>query len=136
MGMDAGGTKQVKSDINVVPLIDVVLVLLVIFMVVTPMLQKGVDVILPKAEFAQKKEGVKITLTIKRDGQMFLEMDRVPRTRLEDKLTSLFENREDKTMHIKADQTLTFDKIMEVMDLCTRAGVKEVGLMTEKAGEE
>ncbi len=136
MGMDAGGTKNVKSDINVVPLIDVVLVLLVIFMVVTPMLQKGVDVILPTAEYAQKKEGVKITLTIKRDGQMFLEMDRVPKTRLEDKLTSIFENREDKTMHIKADETLTFDKIMEIMNICSKAGVKEVGLMTEKAGEE
>ena len=136
MGMDAGGTKNVKSDINVVPLIDVVLVLLVIFMVVTPMLQKGVDVILPTAEYAQKKEGVKITLTIKRDGQMFLEMDRVPKTRLEDKLTSIFENREDKTMHIKADETLTFDKIMGIMNICSRAGVKEVGLMTEKAGEE
>ena len=60
MGMNTDGTKQLKSEINVVPLIDVVLVLLVIFMVVTPMLQKGVDVILPKAEFAQKKEGVKI----------------------------------------------------------------------------
>ncbi|RMF93567.1 MAG: biopolymer transporter ExbD [Candidatus Schekmanbacteria bacterium] len=136
MGMEVGGTKNVKSDINVVPLIDVVLVLLVIFMVVTPMLQKGVDVILPKAKYAEKKEGVKITLTIKRDGQMFLDMDRVPKTRLEDKLTSVFENREDKTMYIKADQTLTFDKIMEVMDICTKAGVKEIGLMTEKTAEE
>jgi len=135
MGMDAGGGKGVKSDINVVPLIDVVLVLLVIFMVVTPMLQKGVDVILPKAEFAQKKESVKMTLTIKRDGQMFLEMDRVPKTRLEDKLISLFENREDKALYIKADETLTFDKIMEVMDLCTKAGIKEVGLMTQIAGD-
>lgn len=135
MGMEAGGTKNVKSDINVVPLIDVCLVLLVIFMVVTPLLQKGVDVRLPKAASATKKEAVKVTLTVKRDGQMYLESDKIASTdRLEEKLTGMFSNREEKSLYIKADETLTFDKIMEVMDICKNAGIKEVGLMTEKKG--
>ena len=132
MAMDVGGNRTVKSDINVVPLVDVCLVLLVIFMVVTPFLQKGVAVILPEASYAAKKPEVKITLTVKKDGTIFLEMDQVPKANLESKLKELFEARVEKSLYMKADTTLNYQAIMDIMDICQQAGIEGVGLMTEK----
>ena len=132
MAMDVGGNRTVKSDINVVPLVDVCLVLLVIFMVVTPLLQKGVDVKLPEAAYAAKKPEVKVTLTVKKDGTIFVEMDQVPKANLESKLKELFEARVEKTLYMKADTTLNYQAIMDIMDICQQAGIESVGLMTEK----
>ena len=132
MAMDLGGNKEVKSDINVVPLVDVCLVLLVIFMVVTPLLQKGVAVILPEASYAAKKPEVKITLTVKKDETIFLEMDQVPKSDLHLRLKKLFEARVEKSLYIKADTTLNYQVIMDIMDICQQAGLEGVGLMTEK----
>lgn len=135
MAMDVGGGRTVKSDINVVPLVDVCLVLLVIFMVVTPLLQKGVDVKLPEAVNAAKKPEVKITLTIKKDGMIYLEMDQVRISGLKRKLDDLFRARTDKTLYMKADVTLNYQKVMDVMNICQEAGVESIGLLTEKKGK-
>jgi len=132
VGMDLGGNKQVKSDINVVPLVDVCLVLLVIFMVVTPLLQKGVDVKLPEASYSAKKPEVKVTLTVKKDGTIYLEMDKVPKSDLHLRLKELFESRVEKSLYIKADTALNYQVIMDIMDICQQAGIEGVGLMTEK----
>jgi len=136
MAMEVGGGKTVKSDINVVPLVDICLVLLVIFMVVTPLLQKGIDVKLPEAAYAAKKPEVKITLTIKKDGMIYLEMDQVQKSGLKAKLDELYKSRVDKTLYLKADSTLNYQTVMDVMDICRSAGIESIGLLTEKkAGE-
>ena len=132
MGMDVGGDRSVKSDINVVPLVDVCLVLLVIFMVVTPLLQKGVDVKLPEAAYSEKKPEVKITLVIKKDGTLYLESDQVPKSNLGNKVKEIFGSRVDKGMYLKADTTLSYQTVMDVMDICRESGVESIGLLTEK----
>lgn len=132
MGMDVGGDKSLKSDINVVPLVDVCLVLLVIFMVVTPLLQKGVDVKLPEAANAAKKPEVKITLAIKKDGTLFLESDQLDKKNLGSKIKDIFKSRTDKSMYLKADTTLAYQTVMDVMDICRNEGVESIALLTEK----
>ena len=136
MGMDVGGDKSLKSDINVVPLVDVCLVLLVIFMVVTPLLQKGVDVKLPEAVNAEKKPEVKITLAIKKDGTLFLESDQLTKRSLGSKIKDIFRSRTDKSMYLKADTTLTYQTVMDVMNICRDEGVESIALLTEKKASE
>ena len=136
MGMDVGGDKSLKSDINVVPLVDVCLVLLVIFMVVTPLLQKGVDVKLPEAIHAEKKPEVKITLAIKKDGTLFLESDQLTKRSLGSKIKDIFRSRTDKSMYLKADTTLTYQTVMDVMNICRDEGVESIALLTEKKASE
>ena len=99
------------------------------------MLQKGIDVRLPETEHAAKKPEVKITLTIKKDGMIYLEMDQVQITGLERKLEDLYRARADKTLYMKADVTLNYQKVMDVMDICQEAGVESIGLLTEKKGK-
>jgi len=135
MGMDVGGKKGVKSDINVVPLIDIVLVLLVIFMVITPLLQKGIDVNIPEKTTAAppppSDENKPIVLSIRQDSSIDINTEPVPRYQLADKVKSIFANRKDKLIFIKADGRLVYGNVVEVMDICRGAGVETIGLVTE-----
>ena len=140
MAMAAGPKRGIKNEINITPLIDVVLVLLIIFMVITPMLQKGVDVKLPVAGNTKEKkdEPKTITVAIRKDSSTFLggvkvekQQDLVPQ--LKEKLEDVPEG--SRVVYLKADAELPYSEVMKVMDLCREAGVDEVALIAErKAG--
>jgi biopolymer transport protein ExbD/biopolymer transport protein TolR len=123
------------SDINVTPMVDVMLVLLIIFMVVTPMLSKGVSVDLAKTmnpiamQDADKEDAVVIAVT--RDGKVFLGSKQVNPADLAPKVKDLLANRLDKTCYIKSDARARYERVVEVVDNLRAAGVDNIGLLTE-----
>ena len=123
-----------NANINVTPLCDIMLVLLIIFMVVTPMLQKGVDVKLPPAAYAADHPDNEdtVTLAVRVDGQMFLDMMPVPRSDVVASIREKFDVRTDKTIFLKADENLDYGDVLQVMDLCREGGVEEIALITER----
>jgi len=136
--MNVGGSKgAVMADINVTPMADIMIVLLIIFMVITPMLQKGVDVKLPTAGNTKEKkdEQKTITVAIKKDSTTFL--NGVKTEKQEDLVPQLKERLEDiaegsRVIYLKADAELPYSEVMKVMDLCREAGVDEVALIAEQ----
>ena len=139
-GADVGGSGSAKSEPNVVPLCDILLVLLIIFMVVTPIIKKGVNVTLPEAANTQiePEPGKMITVYIKDDGSVFLDDAEI--TDLQ-KLAGMIEekmedskNQEEKTkVLMRADANTKYGRVTAVMDEIRRAQIEFVGLITEKA---
>lgn len=129
-----GGQGEVNSNINVTPLCDVMLVLLIIFMVVTPMLQKGVDVKLPPAAYGVDHPDNEdtVTLAVRVDRQIFLDMLPVPESDLVTAIRDKYDTRTDKTIFLKADENLDYGDVLKVMDLCRDGGVEEIALITER----
>lgn len=125
---------QINSQINVTPLVDVCLVLLIIFMVITPMLQKGIDVALPETKQPDKMpEGSKeLSVSIKQDGSVFVSQNWVPDDRLAAALKDVHDQTPDKNVVIKGDRRLKYKRVREVMRLLNEAGFSHVGLVTEK----
>src|SRR6266545_2003536 len=121
---------DVKSDINVTPLVDVCLVMLIIFMVVTPMLQKGVDVMLPQTNQPEKMpEGQKqLTISIKQDGHVFVNQNWVPDENLEAELAKIHNQTPDKDVVIKGDRRLKYKQVRKLMQQVNEAGFPRVGL--------
>ena len=138
MSMAVGGKKGGPvADINVTPMADIMIVLLIIFMVITPMLQKGVDVRLPlAANTKEKKDDPKtITVAVKKDSKTYL--NGIPLERQGDLTAQLKERLEDvaegsRIVFLKADEALVYSEVMKVMDLCREAGVEEVALIAER----
>ncbi len=133
--------KKVNSNINVTPMVDVMLVLLIIFMVITPMLNNKVNVDLPVAsaaiimENANKEDA--ITVAITRDGKTFLGADQVANLdELGPKISAKLENKTDKEVYLRADVRAKYGKVMEVIDNIRTAGVSELGMLTEKRDSE
>ena len=126
--------KEVKGDINVTPLVDVCLVLLIIFMVVTPMLQKGVDVILPDTVSPTKmpENAKQLTLAIKQDGSVFVGQNWVPKENLKGSLAEIHTSTPDKDVVIKADRRLKYKEVRSLMQMVNEAGFSHVGVITEK----
>ena len=128
------------ADINVTPMVDVMLVLLIIFMVITPMLSKGVSVDMVKAknpiamQAADKSDA--ITIAVTRDGTTFLNTTRVPAADLPPKVKDLLANRLDKTVFVRADSRAKYDKVVEVVDNLRASGVDQLGLLTDKLEEK
>ena len=124
------------SDINVTPLVDVMLVLLIIFMVITPMLQKGIQVDLAKARnYRQmpdddKEDAVEVAIT--RDGKIFLKTSPVTADELTPKVKDLIAGRLDKTVYIRSDARAKYGDVVKVVDNVRAAGVDSLGLLTSK----
>ena len=141
MSMDVGGAKGgVKSDINVTPLVDVMLVLLIIMMLVAPLLQKGVDVRLPEAgNSADKPETqTQTVLAITADKRFYVNGIQVPESELLSRIQSALEEKKEKIVLIKGDTEAPYGSVMTVMDRLREAQIENIGLITEKklrAGE-
>jgi len=127
---------KVSSDINVTPMVDVMLVLLIIFMVVTPMLQHGIPVDMAKVNSpkdlkdADKEDALLVAIT--RDDKVFFGTDKVNVDELTDKIKDKLANRTDKTVYLKADQRAKFGWVVAVVDNVRAAGVDQVGLLTDQ----
>ena len=135
MAMDLGGAKGgVKSDINVTPLVDVMLVLLIIMMLIAPMLQQGVALKLPTATNTVDKPEVQgqTIIAISKDKRFYLNAKEVQETELATKVSEYLENQKDKIVLIKADEEVEYSAVMLAMDQLRQAGIEDIGLITER----
>jgi len=133
MAMQLGGGGGVKSDINVTPLVDVMLVLLIIMMIIAPLLQKGVDVRLPIAiNSASKPETQDQTvLGIKADKTVWINGVEVRKEEMRTRLEAILETKKEKLILIKADEDAPYSAIMDAMDQLRASGIEDVGLITD-----
>ena len=135
MGMQVGDKKGgPMADINVTPLVDVVLVLLIIFMVITPMLSSGVDVDLPKAETATSVQdnGQHLVVSIRDDGAVFVDSQQVALETLIDAVNAEYRKNPNRAVLIKADHKLFYGQVREVMDVLNEGGMSTMLLAAEK----
>ena len=133
MAMQLGDSGGIKADINVTPLVDVMLVLLIIMMIIAPLLQKGVDVRLPIAiNSASKPETQDQTvLGIKADKTTWINGVEVRQSELRSRLDSILETKKEKLILLKADEDAPYSAVMETMDMLRGAGIEDVGLITD-----
>jgi len=132
------GSSDVKSEPIVVPLCDVLLVLLIIFMVVTPLIHKGIDVRLPAAlNTINLPENPEVVLTLKRDGRIFLNDSEVTLDKLTTAVEEAFADKTEKKIYIKADSDLEYGRIVQAFEKVKEAGIEIMGITTEiKTKEE
>ena len=138
MSMDLGGAKGgVKSDINVTPLVDVMLVLLIIMMLVAPMLEQGVQVKLPTANNATPKPQSQdqTIIAIGANRAMYVNAKPVQEAELATKIGELLENAKEKVVLIKADEEVEYGAVMAAMDALRQAGIEDIGLITDPKRE-
>jgi biopolymer transport protein TolR len=134
MAMDVGGAKGgVKSDINVTPLCDVMLVLLIIMMIVAPLLQQGVNVKLPQASNTVDKPEVQgqTVIAIAKDKTMYVNAKPVQEAEMATKVNEILENAKEKVVLIKADEEVEYSAVMAAMDQRRQAGIEDIGLITD-----
>ncbi|HEX5758608.1 MAG TPA: ExbD/TolR family protein [Thermoanaerobaculia bacterium] len=127
---------NMRSDINVTPLVDVCLVLLIIFMVVTPMLQKGVDVALPETTDPEKMPEAErdLVVSVKQDGTVFVKDRWITDENLAAVFLDVHENNPDRNVVLKGDRRIKYKRVREVMRLLNEAGFTRVALITEREG--
>jgi biopolymer transport protein ExbD len=131
--MNLGGGGGVKSDINVTPLVDVMLVLLIIMMIVAPLLQQGVPVTLPMATNSNPKpeSQEQTVVAITADKRFFLNAVQVPKDDLRRRVEEILETKKEKLIIIKADEDVEYSAVMEAMDELRAGGIEDMGLITE-----
>lgn len=128
--------RRFLAEINVVPLVDVVLVLLVIFMVTAPMLHRGLDVKLPTSTSNTIRPEERVIVTIERDQKIFLDKELVGTAQLEGKLRGMKLRNPDVGIYLRADRTVPYGSVVQVMDSVKRAGIEKLGMVTDAPGEE
>ncbi|MEK7405334.1 MAG: biopolymer transporter ExbD [Acidobacteriota bacterium] len=130
----------VQSTPNVVPMVDVMLVLLIIFMVITPMLSKGISVDMVKTRNPIAMQGADkddtILVAVTREGRTFLGTTQMPPDQLPQKVKDLLANRLDKMVYIRSDSRARYEKVVEVVDNLRASGVDQIGLLTEQVKEK
>lgn len=127
------------SDINVTPLVDVMLVLLIIFMITAPMLHQGVEVALPQTEAADTlpmRVDDPLVLTVRTDGLVYIRDQPVHPTQLVDRLVPILENRGDSQVFLKGDREILYGQFIQVVDLLRQGGIDHIGLVTEQILDE
>ena len=126
--------RRVMAEINVTPMVDVMLVLLIVFMVTAPLLTVGVPVDLPKTKApALGQDREPLSVTIKRDGTIFLQKEPIPQDQLVDRLKALASNGYDQRIFVRGDTQANYGKVMEVMGILAAAGFTHIGLVTDVA---
>lgn len=120
------------SEINVTPLVDVMLVLLVIFMVTAPMMQSGIQVNLPTAETKTNPSSGGLILTVTKDRYIYMQDRNLNLYLLESQLKNYFHNREKKIVFLKADKDVSYGYVISVMDIIKKAGIETVGMIVDK----
>ena len=123
------------AEINIIPLVDVVLVLLLIFMLTAPMMYRGIDVNLPRAAAKPTAVEERMVLTVTKDRALYLNDKRVGPAGLDAQLKAAFQGRTDKTLYLKADAGLAYGAVIETMDQVRRAGIERLGMVTEPTRE-
>ena len=134
----AEGSRRIGTslaEINIIPLVDVVLVLLLIFMLTAPMMYRGIDVNLPRTSSRPTAVEERMVLTVTKDQGLFLNDRRLTVSSLEQALRDAFKNRTDKTLYLKADAGLSYGAVIETMDRVRRAGIERLGMVTEPTRE-
>ena len=135
MSMDVGGAKGgLKADINVTPLVDVMLVLLIIMMIIAPLLQQGVVLTLPAAVNAVDKPDTQdqTVVAIDSNSRLWVNSLEVPEVDVIPRLQSILEDKTDRTVYLKGDKDAPYSAIMKMMDALRKAGIEQVGLITER----
>ena len=128
--------RGIMAEINVTPLVDVMLVLLVIFMVTAPMMQQGVQVNLPKANTkAMTPQDEAVVVTVDKSGKVFINKDEIPASDLRNRLTAMFASREKKEVFLKADAGVPYGEVVRAMADIKGAGIERLGMVTEPAAK-
>ena len=128
--------RRPMADINVTPLVDVMLVLLVIFMVTAPMMQQGVQVNLPKANTkAMTPQDEAVVVSVDKSGKVFINKDEIPAADLRNRLAAMFASREKKEVFLKADAGVPYGEVVKAMADIKGAGIERLGMVTEPAAK-
>jgi biopolymer transport protein TolR len=132
-GGNGNGRRSVSTlaEINIIPLVDVVLVLLLIFMLTAPLMYRGIDVNLPKTAGKPTVTEERMELTLTKEQQIYLNGKPLALASLEATLRDTFKNRNDKTLYLKADQALQYGFVVETMDKVRKSGIEKLGMVTE-----
>jgi biopolymer transport protein TolR len=131
MGAEVGGSTSAKSEPNVVPLCDILLVLLIIFMVITPVAQKGIDIQLPESGSGGTERAGGIVLTLERNLEVKINQELIGREMLENRLKDLYIRRTDKTIFIRADRSVPYKEVLRLIDIAKGSGIEVLGVVTQ-----
>jgi biopolymer transport protein TolR len=136
MGMSVGAQGGPKSDINMTPMIDVLLVLIIIFMVITPLTPKGLEALVPQPpppnQPPSQSDQRTVVIVVDKDHHMFINQDPVEESQLGGRLTDIFKTRAEHVVFVKGDPSLEFRWVATAIDIAHGAGIDKVGLMTAK----
>jgi biopolymer transport protein TolR len=127
--------RHIIREINLVPLIDVLLTVLFFYMIVSPMMSRGLDVNLPKSESNTVKPEDRVVLTVTRAQEVFLEKERVDISKLKEVLDSIRRSKPQINVYLRADRDAPYGAIVQVMDVVKQAGIDRLGMVTEPAAE-
>jgi len=131
-----GGDRKLMSEINVTPLVDVMLVLLIIFMVAAPMMMQGMDVQLPQTQSkAISSQEERLVVSLNKKQEIFINEYRISRGELQEKLKILYQNKKDGEVFLRADRSLPYGFVVQIMSDIKNAGIEKLGMVTEP-GEE
>ena len=136
MMFQTGQKRSLMAEINVVPLVDVVLVLLVIFMVTAPLLYRGIDINLPRSASSTIRPEERVVITVEKNQQIFVDKDRVTVDRVEPVLETIKRRNPSVTVYLRADREVPYGLIVQVMDAIKRVGIDKLGMVTEPLTEQ
>jgi biopolymer transport protein TolR len=138
MSMSVGGDSEYNNEINVTPMVDIMLVLLIIFMVVTPLLSQGINVNLPENDNPEEDPNItkdsSVVISIPQKDAYFVGKEPVPRTELVEKIKRLMKDKkaEDRIIYIRGDKSVAYGEVVQTIDAIRNAGIDRIGLVTEK----